>query len=282
LLNLAKHPASTVQILGAEKALFRALKTKHETPKYGLIYHASLVGQTAPKYKGKISRVLAAKASLAARFDSFGEGETSTELGTESRAKVEARLQALEGGASHRISGTGKGKAKIEKYDSKKDENNQPRSTGTYNAAADSTMAVESEEKPKKEEKPAADELDLFGDDTEDEAREREIMKTAAEHIAKKKAAGKVVIAKSLVVLDVKPWDDTTDMKEMEEKVRSIELEGLEWKASKLVAIGYGIKKLQISCNIVDDLVSVDDIQEKIQEFEDLVQSTDVSSFSKL
>ena len=54
LLNLAKHPASTVQILGAEKALFRALKTKSSTPKYGLIYHASLVGQAAPKNKGKV------------------------------------------------------------------------------------------------------------------------------------------------------------------------------------------------------------------------------------
>jgi len=54
LLNLAKHPASTVQILGAEKALFRALKTKHNTPKYGLIYHASLVGQASPKLKGKV------------------------------------------------------------------------------------------------------------------------------------------------------------------------------------------------------------------------------------
>jgi len=52
LLNLAKHPASTVQILGAEKALFRALKTKQDTPKYGLIYHASMVGQAAPKHKG--------------------------------------------------------------------------------------------------------------------------------------------------------------------------------------------------------------------------------------
>lgn len=61
LLNLAKHPASTIQILGAEKALFRALKTKHDTPKYGLIFHASLIGQTQPKHKGKISRVLAAK-----------------------------------------------------------------------------------------------------------------------------------------------------------------------------------------------------------------------------
>ena len=72
LMSLAKHPASTVQILGAEKALFRALKTKHDTPKYGLIYHASLVGQAAPKHKGKISRVLAAKTSLSARMDALG------------------------------------------------------------------------------------------------------------------------------------------------------------------------------------------------------------------
>ena len=54
LLNLAKHPASTVQILGAEKALFRALKTKQDTPKYGLIYHASMVGQATPKNKGDL------------------------------------------------------------------------------------------------------------------------------------------------------------------------------------------------------------------------------------
>jgi len=107
-------------------------------------------------------------------------------------------------------------------------------------------------------------------------------MKTAAEHMAKKKAAGKVAVMKSLVVIDVKPWDDTTDMKLMEEKVRSIVMEGLEWKASKLVAVGFGIKKLQISCHVVDEIVSVDDVQEKIQEFEDLVQSTDISSFSKL
>merc|ERR1739843_85526 len=78
LMNLAKHPASTVQILGAEKALFRALKTKHETPKYGLIYHASLVGQSAPKHKGKISRVLAAKAALAVRVDALGDDPDTT------------------------------------------------------------------------------------------------------------------------------------------------------------------------------------------------------------
>ena len=54
LLNLAKHPASTVQILGAEKALFKALKTKHDTPKYGIIYHAQVVGQASAPLKGKI------------------------------------------------------------------------------------------------------------------------------------------------------------------------------------------------------------------------------------
>eukprot|EP01102_Stenamoeba_stenopodia_P014643 TRINITY_DN4884_c0_g5_i2.p1 TRINITY_DN4884_c0_g5~~TRINITY_DN4884_c0_g5_i2.p1 ORF type:complete len:390 (+),score=111.74 TRINITY_DN4884_c0_g5_i2:170-1339(+) len=80
LMNLAKHPASTVQILGAEKALFRALKTKHETPKYGLIYHAQLIGQTTPKNKGKISRVLAAKTALSVRVDALGEKEEVTNI----------------------------------------------------------------------------------------------------------------------------------------------------------------------------------------------------------
>ena len=87
LMNLAKHPASTVQILGAEKALFRALKSKHETPKYGLIYHASLIGQSAPKFKGKISRVLAAKSALAIRVDALGDSTDAT-VGLENRAKV--------------------------------------------------------------------------------------------------------------------------------------------------------------------------------------------------
>ena len=97
IMNLAKHPASTIQILGAEKALFRALKTKHDTPKYGLIYHASLIGQAAPKHKGKISRVLAAKCALAVRVDALGEDDDAT-IGFDARAKVEARLRQLEGG----------------------------------------------------------------------------------------------------------------------------------------------------------------------------------------
>ncbi|KAJ2240263.1 Nucleolar protein 58, partial [Coemansia sp. RSA 454] len=77
LMTLAKYPASTIQILGAEKALFRALKTKHDTPKYGLIYHASLVGQAGPKSKGKIARLTATKTSIAVRVDALGDGDTA-------------------------------------------------------------------------------------------------------------------------------------------------------------------------------------------------------------
>ncbi|KAK4526655.1 hypothetical protein GAYE_SCF26G4571 [Galdieria yellowstonensis] len=108
LMNLAKYPASTVQILGAEKALFRALKTKSATPKYGLIFHASLVGQAAPKYKGKISRSLASKTALSIRADALNEGQLDNSLGLENRAKIEARLRQLESRQSFAISGRGR------------------------------------------------------------------------------------------------------------------------------------------------------------------------------
>eukprot|EP00397_Hematodinium_sp_SG-2012_P022343 GEMP01023139.1.p1 GENE.GEMP01023139.1~~GEMP01023139.1.p1 ORF type:complete len:531 (+),score=152.68 GEMP01023139.1:60-1652(+) len=99
LINLAKHPSSTVQILGAEKALFRALKMKAATPKYGLLYHASLVGQSAPKLKGKMSRVLAAKLSLAIRCDSLGD-DTEPTVGKQFKEYVEKRLCAMEDAAA--------------------------------------------------------------------------------------------------------------------------------------------------------------------------------------
>jgi len=98
LVNLAKHPASTVQILGAEKALFRALKTRHATPKYGLLYHASLVGQAGPTIKGKISRMLAAKSSLSIRLDALGDEDADNEMGIRARAYLEERLRQLEAG----------------------------------------------------------------------------------------------------------------------------------------------------------------------------------------
>ncbi|KAI0751276.1 Nop-domain-containing protein [Daedaleopsis nitida] len=101
LLSLAKHPASTIQILGAEKALFRALKTKHDTPKYGLIYHASLIGQAPPKLKGKMARMVATKAALSIRVDALSDADGKSEeqapsIGLDNRAKLEARLHSLE------------------------------------------------------------------------------------------------------------------------------------------------------------------------------------------
>lgn len=91
------------------------MKTKKDTPKYGLIYHSALVGQASQKNKGKISRSLAAKASLATRVDAFGE-EATFDLGTDHRARLETRLRILEDGNFKKLSGTGKVKAKFEKY----------------------------------------------------------------------------------------------------------------------------------------------------------------------
>jgi nucleolar protein 58 len=148
LMNLAKQPASTVQILGAEKALFRALKTKHDTPKYGLIYHASLVGRAQPKNKGKISRVLAAKCALSVRADALGDASGIT-IALTSRAKVEARLDQMEGGVTHSLSRSA-GKPEQKTFVA-------PAEVKTYNAGAD--MVVDTAEvaaEPKKKKKKRA------------------------------------------------------------------------------------------------------------------------------
>ncbi|CAD2222915.1 nucleolar protein 56 [Angomonas deanei] len=92
LTNLAKAPASTIQILGAEKALFRALKKKKgNTPKYGLIFHSSFIQRASKEHRGKISRYLANKAALATRIDCFMEQPPSV-FGEKLKEQVEARL----------------------------------------------------------------------------------------------------------------------------------------------------------------------------------------------
>jgi len=127
------------------------------------------------------------------------------------------------------------------------------------------------------------DDIDLFGSDDEEEdaeaAKTRE--KNLAEYKAKKALKTKPA-AKSIVTLDIKPWDDETDLKELEAKVRSIEKDGLVWSASKLVAVGFGIKKLQINLVVEDEKVSIDELQAEIEEDEDHVQSTDVAAMQKL
>ena len=98
LTNLCKYPASTVQILGAEKALFRALKTKGNTPKYGLIYHSSFIGRAGQRNKGRISRFLANKCSIASRIDNFSDTPT-TRFGDALKKQVEERLRFYDSGA---------------------------------------------------------------------------------------------------------------------------------------------------------------------------------------
>ncbi|KAF3965317.1 hypothetical protein CMV_010483 [Castanea mollissima] len=95
------------------------------------------------------------------------------------------------------------------------------------------------------------DDVDLFGEETEEEKKAAEERAAAVKASGKKKESGK-----SSVLLDVKPWDDETDMKKLEEAVRSVQMEGLLWGASKLVPVGYGIKKMTIMLTIVDDLPS--------------------------
>eukprot|EP00994_Dinema_validum_P004515 NODE_2568_length_673_cov_997.552885_g2108_i0.p2 GENE.NODE_2568_length_673_cov_997.552885_g2108_i0~~NODE_2568_length_673_cov_997.552885_g2108_i0.p2 ORF type:complete len:161 (-),score=52.72 NODE_2568_length_673_cov_997.552885_g2108_i0:135-617(-) len=96
-------------------------------------------------------------------------------------------------------------------------------------------------------------------------------------------AAAKVgVVGKSSIILDLKPWDDETDLQAMEDCVRGIEITGLHWGASKLVPVAFGIKKLQIMLTIIDDLVSSDDIEDAVMAKEDFVQSMDVVAWNKV
>ncbi|CAL0325299.1 unnamed protein product [Lupinus luteus] len=103
LTNLAKCPSSTLQILGAEKALFRALKTKGNTPKYGLIFHSSFIGRASAKNKGRMARYLANKCSIASRIDCFSEREKgTTAFGEKLREQVEERLDFYDKGIAPR------------------------------------------------------------------------------------------------------------------------------------------------------------------------------------
>ncbi|EFY87901.1 hypothetical protein J3459_010308 [Metarhizium acridum] len=126
------------------------------------------------------------------------------------------------------------------------------------------------------------DDVDLFGSDEEDDAEAERVREERLAEYRKKKEAKPKTIAKSVVTLDVKPWDDETDMVGLESSVRGIEKDGLVWGASKLIPVGFGIKKLQINLVVEDEKISLDELQEEIQEFEDYVQSTDIAAMQKL
>ncbi|KAJ1374437.1 hypothetical protein KIN20_037124 [Parelaphostrongylus tenuis] len=156
LVSLAKAPASTIQIIGAEKALFRALKTKKDTPKYGLIYHAQLITQAPPKLKGKMARKLAAKCALATRIDALADESKGAEVGMECRANLEAVLRVEQERGPKKISGYSH---KHEKYHFKSE-------TYEYDTANDVPMKPlkrrfeEEQEEPAKK-RPKVEEVDV-------------------------------------------------------------------------------------------------------------------------
>ncbi|XP_029675234.1 probable elongation factor 1-delta isoform X2 [Formica exsecta] len=138
-------------------------------------------------------------------------------------------------------------------------------------------------QKQNKEKDDDNEDVDLFASDSEGEDTEAaKIREERLAEYAAKKSKKPTLIAKSNIILDVKPWDDETDMNEMQNAVRKIETDGLLWGASKLVPLAFGIHKLQISCVVEDDKVSVDWLVEQIQELEDNVQSVDIAAFNKV
>merc|ERR1712096_291004 len=129
--------------------------------------------------------------------------------------------------------------------------------------------------------KPAAKAAPAAPAPAEDDEKKR-ITEERLKAYHEKKAKKTQVIAKTSVLFDVKPWDDETDHAEMLKACKSIEMDGLLWGASKLVPIGYGIKKLQIMCVVEDAKVSIEELGEKMEAFEDFAQSVDVAAMNKI
>jgi nucleolar protein 56 len=163
LTSLAKYPASTVQILGAEKALFRSLKTKGNTPKYGLIFHSSFIGRANPKNKGRIARYLANKCSIASRIDSFTDTANSDVIGQKLKQQVEERLEFYKTGTKPRKNIDVMKEAMAEaatteskeggKKQSKKDKKRKSTASASSSSSSSSSSeapANDADEKPKK------------------------------------------------------------------------------------------------------------------------------------
>jgi len=161
LSTLAKYPASTIQILGAEKALFRALKTRSATPKYGLLYHSSFIGKAKMKNKGKISRYLANKLAMCSRIDCFS-GEVTDDYGNELRTQIDERLKYLETGDKPRknievmkkvekqLMGKKRNKSEDKKEEKEKEDKKEKKKKIED---SDSDMDIDSEEDKKKKKK---------------------------------------------------------------------------------------------------------------------------------
>ena len=159
--------------------------------------------------------------------------------------------------------------------------------------------------KPSKAAADDDEDFDMFGDEEEEEGDYNEAGETPAEVAAaaarreRMEAARKLKEAadakkgpkvvkekapeKSLIVLDVKPWEAETDLKALWHEIIKIEQDGLRWgETFKIEPLAFGVCKLVMTCSIIDSKVLQDDITEKIEAFEDFVQSCDVVSMNKI
>ncbi|ORC93493.1 putative 25 kDa translation elongation factor 1-beta [Trypanosoma theileri] len=152
-------------------------------------------------------------------------------------------------------------------------------------AAAAPAAAAPAKEAPKKAAPAPAkkeeedEDIDLFGEVTEEEKAALEAKKKKD---ADAKKAKKVVIAKSSILFDVKPWDDTVDLEALAQKLHAVKRDGLLWGDHKLVPVAFGLKKLQQLIVIEDDKVSGDDLEDLIMSFENEVQSMDIVAWNKI
>jgi len=228
LTNLAKCPASTVQILGAEKALFRALKTKGNTPKYGLIFHSSFIGRAGAKNKGRISRYLANKCSIASRIDCFSE-ESTTIFGSKLKEQVEDRLKFYETGDLPRKNVEVMAEAVEEAAeDAKKKKKKEKKKRKAEDAEESVTEEVVTEEPPKKKKKKNKDKEGAV------EAAESTLNTTAdlEDEPPKKKKKNKknkgeeVEVAAAETTLNTTAEAETPKKKKKKSKVVEEEIEG--------------------------------------------------------
>ncbi|XP_059937711.1 elongation factor 1-delta-like isoform X1 [Mesoplodon densirostris] len=125
---------------------------------------------------------------------------------------------------------------------------------------------------------------DLLGSDEEEDREAARLREERLQQYAEKKVKKPALVAKSSILLDIKPWDDKMDMAQLEACLRSIQMDGLTWGggASKLVPVGYGTHKLQIQCVVEDDKVGTDLLEEEITKFEEHAQSVDTAAFNKV
>ncbi|XP_049488765.1 elongation factor 1-delta isoform X1 [Panthera uncia] len=238
---------------------------------------ASVILRDIARARENIQKSLAGSSGPGA---SSGPGGDHSELATRI-ASLEAENQSLRGVVQGLQQAVSKLEARLSALE---------KSSPTHRAAAPQTQHVS----PMRQVEPPAgkaataaeddedDAIDLFGSDDEEDKEAARLREERLRQYAEKKAGRPALVAKSSILLDVKPWDDETDMAQLEACVRSIQLDGLTWGGSKLVPVGYGICKLQIQCVVEDDKVGTDLLEEEITKFEEHVQSVDIAAFNKI